>query len=143
MYICNMHAKKLLTCVIEACVFIPNLSVCGCLTQRRSEEERHHVCALSTVLTAGLWRRLVPPRVIELPVLLLREAEPLLLHLVDLLLGAERVAGHGQVVPQHGLLLSLPLGPRVLQLGALWRERRWRGRKWVDEEEDFDLAGFK
>ncbi len=84
----------------------------------------HQLCSVSTVLTAGLRRRLVPPRVVELPVLLLRQAEPLLLHLVDLLLGADGVPGHRQIVPQHGLLLPLPLGPRVLQLGAFWRRRR-------------------
>lgn len=75
-----------------------------------------------TTLTASLRRGLVPPGVVELEVLLLCETEPLLLHLVDLLLGAEGVSGHGQVVPQHGLLLPLPLGSRVLQLGALWAE---------------------
>lgn len=74
----------------------------------------------SVELTARLRRGLVPPGVVQLAVLLLGQQEPLLLHLVDLLLGAEGVAGHRQVVAQHGLLLALPLGPRVLQLGALW-----------------------
>lgn len=80
-----------------------------------------YVSALVLVLgpTAGLGRGLVPPGVVELAVLLLRQAEPLLLHLVDLLLGAEGVADHRQVVPQHALLLPLPLDARVLQLGAL------------------------
>lgn len=76
--------------------------------------------SLSLVPTAGLRRELVPPGVVELPVLLLRQAEPLLLHLVDLLLGAEGIVDNGQVVPQHALLLPLPLDARVLQLGALW-----------------------
>lgn len=70
-------------------------------------------------LTARLRLGLVPPGIVELLVLLLRQPQPLLLHLVDLLLRAERVPGHSQVVPQHGLLLPLPLGPRVLQLGPL------------------------
>lgn len=73
-------------------------------------------------LTTRLRRGLVSPGVIQLPVLLLRQQEALLLHLVDLLLGAEGVAGHRQVVTQHRLLLALPLGPRVLQLGALWEQ---------------------
>lgn len=76
----------------------------------------------SVELTACLRRGLVSPGIIQLPVLLLRKQEALLLHLVDLLLGTEGVAGHRQVVAQHRLLLTLPLGPRVLQLGALWEQ---------------------
>lgn len=77
------------------------------------------LASLSLVPTAGLRCRLVPPGIVELPVLLLRQAETLLLHQVDFFLSAEGIVDHRQVVPQHALLLPLPLGARVLQLGAL------------------------
>lgn len=77
------------------------------------------LAGLSLVPTAGLRCRLVPPGIVELPVLLLRQAETLLLHLVDFFLSAEGISDHRQVVPQHALLLPLPLDARVLQLGAL------------------------
>ena len=82
------------------------------------------------LLTAGLGGALVPPGVVEELVLLLGEEEPLLLHLVDLLLGADGVVRHLQVLPQHHLLLLLPLGPGVLQLGALWGGRGRRGNMY-------------
>lgn len=52
----------------------------------------------SVELTARLRRGLVPPGIIQLLVLLLRQQEALLLHLVDLLLGAEGITGHRQVI---------------------------------------------
>lgn len=90
-------------------------------------DELHHVWATSSLcasllLTARLGRWLVSPRVVKLPILLLRQAQPLLLYLVDFLLSTECITGHGQVLPQHCLLLPLPLGPRVLQLSALWKK---------------------
>ncbi|KAG7263462.1 hypothetical protein CRUP_038587 [Coryphaenoides rupestris] len=54
----------------------------------------------------------------------------------NLLLGAERVVRHLQVLPQHHLLLLLPQGPRVLQLGALWGRRRREEEEEEEKEEE-------
>lgn len=72
------------------------------------------------VLTADLGAQLVLPDGVQLLVLLLRQLQPLLLHLVDLLLSTQGLLGHHQVILQHVLLLPPPLYPGVLNLSGFW-----------------------
>lgn len=72
------------------------------------------------VLTADLGAQLVLPDGVQLLVLLLRQLQPLLLHLVDLLLSTQGLLGHHQVILQHVLLLPPPLYPGVLDLSGFW-----------------------
>lgn len=70
-------------------------------------------------LTAGVGAAVVLAHLVQLLVLLLSQLEPLLLDLVDLLLGVEGLLGHNQVLLEHPLLLAPPLLPGVLELGKL------------------------
>lgn len=70
------------------------------------------------VLTADLGAQLVLPDGVKLLILLLRELQALLLHLVDLLLCTQGLLGHHQVILQHVLLLPPPLYPGILNLSG-------------------------
>lgn len=71
-------------------------------------------------LTAALGGGPAPPHIAQLQVLLLGQLEALFLDLACLPLGGQGLLRHLQVLPEHALLLPLPLHAGVLHLGALW-----------------------
>lgn len=79
-------------------------------------------------LTAGVRAAVILAQPVQLLVLLLRQLEPLLLNLVDLLLGIERLLGHDQVLLQHPFLLAPPLFAGVLDLRELCNGKGARER---------------
>ncbi len=81
--------------------------------------------SLGETLTRSRRGGQVGKRAVEVVVLVLRQAQPLLLDVHELLLGAEVRLSRGQILPEHVLLQVIPLvqgGRRILLYASCLRE---------------------